>query len=123
MKTRKPKLNSEVALDLTTMLLASVMSYYAYRIRSTFKNSILWRPLQVFGISPIIFVIGELSHIMSEILYLESPLFEIAHQVLETIFMAVLLYGFYLFYRAWRPPTALEIESKNRTPNPSVGES
>ena len=117
-------LDSELVFDLSTMLLAVGMTYYAYRIRDTFRDSILWRPLQVFGMSPLLVALGELFHVIPEILDLEdSQLFGVAHQILETGFMALLLYGFYLFYRAWRPPTAVEIKAKDKIPNLSIGES
>src|SRR3990170_6367080 len=117
-------LDSELVFDLSTMLLAFGMTYYAYRIRDTFRDSILWRPLQVFGMSPLLVALGELFHVIPEILDLEdSQLFGVAHQILETGFMALLLYGFYLFYRAWRPPTAVEIKAKDKIPNLSIGES
>ena len=117
-------LDSELVFDLSTMLLAVGMTYYAYRIRDTFRDSILWRPLQVFGMSPLLVALGELFHVIPEILDLEdSQLFGVAHQILETGFMALLLYGFYLFYRAWRPPTAVEIKAKDEILNVSIGES
>lgn len=117
-------LDSKLVFDLCTMLLAVGMSSYAYRIRDTFRDSVLWRPLQVFGISPLILVLGELFDIIPEILDVEEvQLFGLAHRILETGFMMFLLYGFYLFYRAWRPPTAVEIEAKNKIPNLSINES
>ncbi|MCL5318925.1 MAG: hypothetical protein M1503_11800 [Thaumarchaeota archaeon] len=106
------------------MLLAAGMFYYAYSIRNTFRGSILWRPLQVFGISPMILVLGELFDIISDILEINGGQpFRVAHRILETGFMVLLLFGFYLFYRAWRPPTAVEMEAKNKIPNLSIDES
>jgi hypothetical protein len=91
----------DLAVDLITTALVFGAGFYAFKIRSTFKGGILWRPWRVIGPAPIIYGLARIAETLSEVL--DVSVFREIQALLELIFVLTLAYGFYLFYKAWNP--------------------
>ncbi|MFQ6135293.1 MAG: hypothetical protein ACE5KU_05720, partial [Nitrososphaerales archaeon] len=92
----------EITLDIFTVVFALGVAFFALMVRNIFRGGLLWRPWRIIGPSPLLFAFAELNHITQEILG-NLPILGYIHSIFETIFLIVLLYGFYLFYKVWRP--------------------
>ena len=89
-------------VDLVAFSLALGISFFAYMIRNRFRGGMLWRPWQIIGPAPLAYAAGELVHVGQDI-YGNMWWLEVGHLAFEGLFLILLLYGFYLFYRIWAP--------------------
>ncbi len=92
----------DIIVDLIVTVLALGAGVFAFSIRNRFRGGLLWRPWQIIGPSPFLFALGEFSNVLRDI-WGDSVLIESIHLFAEVGFIAMLMYGFYLFNKAWIP--------------------
>jgi len=96
-----------IASNLTLIALSFGLSYYGYRLLNIFKGGMFESSLKIFAPLPLIIVVFQtfdlLQHLLVktsniETIYLSSQLLHIVSGVL---FVALLFYALYLFYKTW----------------------
>ncbi len=92
----------DLSVDLVTVAFAVGAGFFAVLVRNQFKGGLMERPWRVIGPSPLVFALGEVVHVGQEYAG-DVPQLEFLHVSLEMLFVLMLMYGFYLFYKAWTP--------------------
>lgn len=92
-----------IIADLIIIVLALGAGVFAFSIRNSFRGGLLWRPWRIIGPSPFLFALGEFFHVLKHIWGDSVPVVDLLHLFAEVGFVAMLMYGFYLFNKVWIP--------------------
>jgi hypothetical protein len=94
----------DLSIDLVTVALAFGAGFFALKIRATFKGGRLWRPWQIIAPSLILYGISGVTEVLAE--STGSSILDFLESTFELLFVLILVYGLYMFYKAWNPTEA-----------------
>ncbi len=100
-------------LDIAVVIAALAAIAVAFRMRHLFNQGTASRPVKILAYSPSLMVVGEASHVVSEVWGI--PALDPVHDLLEAAFFLTITAAAWLFVRAWSIAGSPPLGQESRT--------